>query len=115
MSNPTSHDLNKCLADVAGVECEEVDSDDCPLSLWVVEYDKLRLKQQWTPTTDHNQMALVKAALREQGYRYEIEWEWGRSHKVTIRDKNEDVINIYRNPDELMAFALAVWEMKGEL
>jgi len=72
----------------------------------------------WTPLTDHNQMALVKAGLRDQKIEYLSEWDdWDQLHEVRLyRFSKPDDNQVYMaaHPDELRAFALAVAKMKED-
>ena len=62
----TDHQINKILAAVAGVDVWNHHDIRTSLDVWT---DGYRL---WTPLTDHNQMALVKAGLREQNVGHAI-------------------------------------------
>jgi len=83
----TDHELNKLLAEVAGVEVLErtIVDNQAPLPrttelglptkiAWLLpEEDQGSTRfREWTPLTDHNQMALVKAGLREQRWGYMV-------------------------------------------
>lgn len=111
MTEPNLHELNKVLAEFCGVEVEEVDTDDCPLSLWMAcRYPSNRI-ERWTPCTDHNQMALVKAKLREKEYWHEIFWNvLNKKYVANIWKYYINFSVVKEHPDELIAFALAVKE-----
>jgi len=84
----TDHALEKLLADVAGVE-----------------------NIHWTPLTDHNDMALVKAAL-PGGYTISVQkGEWAYV-KVELYDHPKVYVGRHEK-DELRAFAEAVVQMQG--
>jgi hypothetical protein len=96
------------LAEVAGVEvCEYRET------LWIVPENDTA----WTPLTDHNQMALVKAGLVGEGYGLRIVF-YNTSHfyEATIRSwpVDQTVSKFWTgiDKDELRAFAKAVVAMK---
>jgi len=121
------HKLNKLLADVAGVGVLErtivvvegipipgIIGGSLPTKLaWVVPEEDCGSTRfhEWTPLTDHNQMALVKTALREQWYGYDIEWWLDEQHFECGIYKEDAWAAV--GADELYTFAAAVAKMKG--
>jgi hypothetical protein len=104
----TDHQINKILAAVAGVDVWNHHDIRTSLDVWT---DGYRL---WTPLTDHNQMALVKAGLREQNVGHAIV-DRGSFYHVTLwrlPSIEGDPLAVETGPDELRAFALAVWDMR---
>jgi len=109
--HPSNHTLNTCLAEVAGVSIRE--GSLAGEIYWLVMVDGVE-DGEWTPLTDHNQMALVKAGLRWSGDSYAEYWDPARClHYVDLMPKNseKDLIVTY-DPDELRTLALAIWQMK---
>jgi len=104
------HRLNALLAKVAGVELFET-AKGC---IWNVVPPKdlppgeLFIYEEWTPLTDHNQMALVKAALREQGWGYQID---AGIKGFAVWIINDDEYYSGEHKDELAAFGNAVAKM----
>ena len=109
----TDHDINKLLAEVAGVEVEtHKDTGES----WVVS-EEHGFTHIWTPLTDHNQMALVEAGLLKRNIGYNI--------SVVASGKDKGVpwvhVEIFDHPithhgfndgDKLRAFGEAVVKME---
>ena len=74
------HELNKIAGAFCGKEMEERNSR------WftIMTFPEGNVLSEWSPCTDHNQAAEVKAKLREKGYEYEISWYRGKYHDVMI-------------------------------
>lgn len=115
----TDHDLNKLLAETAGVKVFETGQNfNC---IWNMQPDPdegeyfFAACETWTPLTDHNQMALVKAGLREQDISHSSTWEDLSYYVVcldwVVGDESQEVF--HKDTDELRAFAEAVAKMKG--
>ena len=99
----TDHELNKLLADVAVVKIWECNQKND----WTTGY------AIWTPLTDHNQMAQVKAALRalpDGPFNHTVHWG-GSIYYVTIHQYNSQKTWESFHADELRAFAEAVVNM----
>ena len=123
----TDHELNKLLAEVAGVSLYKINHGDP----WLVAEDAvdpitndwtlgLVSGKPWTPLTDHNQMALVKAALKEQGYDYGSDYfhKYQDFHGYIYKEQGDTFdppILFIRGhgTDELRAFAMAVAQMRN--
>lgn len=109
----SDHDLNKLLAEVAGVEV----LDDPPTRLWMANgYGGCGAP--WTPLTDHGYMALVKAGLRKQGYEWLSNWDADLQTyegEVNKRDEKGILRTWYQDhkTSELRALAYAIAKMKG--
>ena len=118
----TDHELNILLAEVAKLIPEVVEhprGGNCTVYVDNV-HEEVTAKDDWTPLIDHNQMALVRAGLREKGYVFGSYW-WGdeytafvgqpsRLHPLEYKWRRE----AKNKTQELRAFALAVAQMKGE-
>jgi len=104
---------NKLLADVAGVETIRSPSGTLmvPSTTGLGVEINGKYYTPWTPLTDHNQMALVKAALKEKGFSFTIKL-WATSGEYTMElDDNAGHIYCAGHKDELMAIGLAVAKM----
>ena len=102
----TDPELDKLLADVAGVVLQNgyaVGCGDIVFGEFV----------EWKPMLNHNQMSLVKAGLREQGYGYDETW-WmdDKNFYVCIYDGEKGKHYKGEGADELRAWAMAVAQMK---
>ena len=114
---PTDHELNKLLADVVGVEVVEEKLSDG--KIWAIYNTEGSIDDVWVPLIDHNQMAQIKACLREKyGEILQIDSfvRWSRlkgcwHYTVTIHI-GMGTFNAESLKDELRAFALAVYKME---
>lgn len=105
----TDHELDKLLAEVAGVEVSEETTLN-GVTCWAI-YNGDELEDVWTPRTDANDMELVKAGLRKKGYGYHVVYDLYRKvHdvKLWLADRQWPARN---HESELMAFALAIQAM----
>lgn len=93
------HDLNRVLAEVCGIEIFK------EKSIFNITQWNTRERGIWTPCTDHNQMALVKAKLREQKVMHNI--SWARGDKMYCAEVGWEEA---KHESELVAFAKAVKE-----
>ena len=110
----TDDELNKLLADVAGVKVAWVEETANWHAHWQVEHQG-ELCEEWNPLEDHNQIAQVKAGLREQRLDYDITWD-SRAHHCWISAVDDQRgLDYYHatHRDELRAFAEAIAKMKG--
>ena len=118
----TDREINKVLAEVTGVVTWAPMFTAVPGRLLCQWEDPVVGGHTgiWNPLTDHNQMALVKAGLREKGYVFGSYW-WGdeyaafvgqpsRLHPLEYKWRRE----AKNKTQELRAFAEAVAQMKGE-
>ena len=109
---PTDHELNKLLADVAGVPIKEhwEDGPDGEREGWV--YLKQRDARHeiwpwWEPLHDHNQMALVEEGLKKERYRFSVSWDM--TCYMSYLESEEGVVIRRPAPTKLYALALAIW------
>jgi len=65
----------------------------------------------WSPATNYNQMAEVKAKLREKKYFYECFWG-GLKHHANIKDADSATDVWGHHESEALAFVLAVEELR---
>lgn len=108
MTQPTDKELNRVLADVAGISVEW----STRFRAWFYKKDDYR-GLEWYPLTDANHMQLVKAGLtKEHGFTI---------HYIEMRGKYEcriwkDGVILSESIDasELRAIALAVYAMKKD-
>ena len=107
----TDHDLNKLLAEVAGVDVRwnnsfheqrwyEMTNDCIPRCT----------NRVWTPLTDANQMALVKAGLWANGLETQTTSDARGTYVWLIKNRVQEYFA--EDPHELRAFALAVVAMQ---
>lgn len=109
----TDHELNKLLAEVAGVNVVGMTSENLPVWACISDQDDKRFNV-WTPLHNHHQMALVKAGLREQGFGYHVSyWSSDKTYRVEIFAHPQRFLGVTHH-SELRAFAEAVAQMKGE-
>ncbi|MDP4933999.1 MAG: hypothetical protein NWR30_04755 [Salibacteraceae bacterium] len=107
----TDHQLNELLAKWAGYTADKgtlfIDGE------YMALIDPAHIHLRWTPLTDHNQMALVKAGLRKRGYWVMIVIS---TRIVTANIMNKDDVPksfSMHHENELRALALAI-EQLGE-
>ena len=113
----TDHELNTLLGDVAGVETIRSPSGTpmVPSTTGLGVEINGKYYTPWTPLTDHNQMALVKAALKEQGFSITLKL-WAISGEYTVElDDHAGHIYCAGHKDELMAIGLAVAKIKERM
>lgn len=115
-TQPDDHTLNACLARVIGkvvTLCwnEETKKNEIPYYAAAT--------RKWDPLHDANQMELVEAWLRENGYEFGSAWSQGdgyyTAHVLLDPNPTKDPKILYRtamDPDKKRAFALAVWELE---
>lgn len=115
----SDHEINKVLAEVAGVDIDWYEQTGG--EWWIVKIrhkGSNELGDRWEPLVNHNQFALVEAALREQGYDYVVDWcGWDGKHEADIHYAAGPVTDcpphyIARHKDKLRAMAEAVVQMK---
>ena len=111
----TDHELNTLLGDVADVETIRSPSGTpmVPSTTGLGVEINGKYYTPWTPLTDHNQMALVKAALKEKGFSFTIKL-WATSGEYTVElDDHAGHIYCAGHKDKLRTIGLAVSQMKG--
>ena len=112
-----THHLNHVLAEVCGLKTKMIFGTLHYVSkTWERDNMKAGRWDIWNPCKNHNQMAEVKAALREQGHKWEIHWS-GEAYGVWIGTKTDymgpvDGALTQHAESELLAFALAVEKMR---
>jgi hypothetical protein len=110
MTSPTDHDLNKLLADVAGVNvCERRYDDD--FAYWHLTCEG-EVGDEWNPLEDANQMMVVK---REMSVEYLISFAKEQYTVFLYHPKTKAFGNSSHPTEELRAVGLAIWAMeRGE-
>lgn len=104
MSVDTNH-LNKVLADFCGKRVMALSNG------WVLYPPDAVCN--WNPCEDHNQMAEVKAKLREKGYGYiTIYSQYESSYQAAVENDKGKSFTVECKESELLALALAVEKMK---
>lgn len=118
-----THELNRVMAEVCGMEVfigKDGDKSVCDWGVLYFEEGATYIQhgntisfdaEEWSPCTDHNQMALVKEKLRGMGYFYSIQWLKRKHHRVAIWKTVDDgeFLRYYQDhKSELIAFAQAV-------
>ena len=107
MTTPSDHDINKLLADVAGV-C--IVWSEISNGWYLPSYADID-RPEWTPLTNHDQMALVKAGL-QCNYSISVEKTPGfESTKVLIFDHPHCHTGWVETFDELRAMGEAIYNM----
>ena len=107
------HELNKIAGAFCGKEMEERNSR------WftIMTFPEGNVLSEWSPCTDHNQAAEVKAMLREKAIEHESRYD-SLLNKYLIRmSKPKMAITVSTkitgyDESELLAFAMAVEKMR---
>jgi len=119
----TDHELNKLLADVVGLRwgyCAETNE----YGYFIQSGDHISIIQSgdyisnWSPLTDHNQMAVVEAAMQAQGFDYSLALMSGEFSACIWKRHSSGgpTGQTYKgyHSSKLRAFAVAVAAMKGD-
>ena len=116
---PTDHELNECLAEVAGERIAWVEERNSYSEHWsCVEMagEEEALTVEWDALTDAKQMQLVKAGLQQQGKRWRVTYD-GTGYRAEIWNpsplmNSSNAWECKDIKDELRALALARWGMR---
>ena len=108
------HELNKIAGAFCGKEMEERNSR------WftIMTFPEGNVLSEWSPCTDHNQAAEVKATLREKFIRYSMRMIFLCSGQIFHEWELEDLDGFAHNgrdESELIALLLAVEALGKEV
>ena len=108
------HELNKLAGEFCGKEMEERNSR------WftIMTFPEGNVLSEWSPCTDHNQAAEVKATLREKFIRYSMRMIFLCSGQIFHEWELEDLDGFAHNgrdESELIALLLAVEALGKEV
>ena len=115
MNSPTDHELELVLARAAGVEIAEFRPEEwyCVANPADIASGSMR----WNPLHDANQMEMVEAWLRENGWEYISGWSrQGSSHWAELRNSKKAFWSSDINKKRAFALAVYAWwnEQKKE-
>ena len=111
---PSDHDLNRVLADVAGETVKERFTEDgSPFWIFYKDGEGIEI---WEPMVDANQSMLAEQGLLKKGWGITVDMDptLASAAKIYKLLPGKDYHTVFRgiDPDKLRAFALAVYAMK---